>query len=628
MVGVGVGVGVGTLPRMADPDHPVARFSSSLMGYDRTQVDTWVREQERMIGDLEQEAARLRNALGDTAVQPVPEYQRVGEEIASLLAEADRVATEMRERAAADAARWRDDAEADATATRAEAAADAEALRGDAWTAAQGLLEDATAISSNTIADAQDTARGIRAEAEREAHRLVAGARRESDEQIRVAKMEAERLVSDAMAERDQIVESARQTAEQAQERARALEVRRDELLKELESVRGTVQRLESEIDEKRQMLEPEPEPDPTPPTPDWGGGIRVILPSDDDASEVGGDDLGEPVDALAMVEEVRRIHHPEPGKGHVRVVEPEVGEADPEPAPEPEPTSDLEPADVGSDPVDVGPDPEPTEEPTEEVVEEAVAPTADASPDELSALFSALRGKGSEDSRLDDEPGPTDEVEEETALDPDPVEEPEVPAEPVGQTLPEYEPLLAARTSALLSIVNGALRGVKRELADAQNRALEALRLEGEWAPSQARLAEQFSERLAEVRVAAYAAGWRAGGAAGEPQGEPDPVSAFAGDLAGSLLRALEKGSDTAAKSTELSRTFRAWRTDSAERHLRAEATGAHAEGMAASIRAQGLTPVLVAATRGCSQCRAAAGPVGGALPPLHSDCSCVVGA
>jgi hypothetical protein len=379
--------------------------------------------------------------------------------------------------------------------------------------------------------------------------------------------------------------------------------------------------------------LEPEPEPDPTPPTPEWGDGIRVILPSDDDVPDVGGEDLGEPVDALAMVEEVRRIHHPEPGKGHVRVVEPEDAEADSESTPEPESTSESEPTDVEPEPTDVEPEPtdvepEPTEEPTGDVVEEPVTPAPDPSPDELSALFSALRGDAPEDARSEDAPGPSDEVEEEATPDPEPVEEPNVPVEPLGAALPEYEPLIASRTSALLSIVNGALRGVKRELADAQNRALEALRLEGEWAPSQARLAEQFSERLAEVRVAAYAAGWRAGGAEGDPQGEPDSASVFAGDLAGSLLRALGKGSDTAAKSTELSRTFRAWRTDAAERHLRAEATRAHAEGVAASIREQGLTPMLVAAARGCSQCRAAAGPIGGTLPPLHSDCSCVVGA
>ncbi|UCG41284.1 MAG: DivIVA domain-containing protein [Acidimicrobiia bacterium] len=580
---------------MADPDHPVARFSQSLVGYDKRQVDAWITEQERMIGDLEKEAARLRNALGDTAVQPVPEYQRVGEEISSLLAEADRVATEMRERAAADADRWRADAEQDAAAVRSEAAADAEALRGDAWAAAQTMIDDTTAATSEELAEAQDRARAIRAEAEREAHRLTAGARREADEQIRVAKMEAERLVKDAEVERDGIIEAARRTADQAQERARALEVRRDELLKELESVRGTVQRLESEIDEKRQQLEPEPEPqaDPTP-APEWGDGIRVIPPSETE-EPAPSDDLGEPVDALAMVEEVRRIREPEPGGGHVRVVEPAppTEESEPEPEPESEPEPEAEAAQESAD--------EPEEAP------------AEASSDELSALFSALRGDEGE-PQPEPEPEPTKEAQ------PDPEPEP-APVEAL-----DHEPLFKARATALLPVVNGALRGVKRELADAQNRALEALRVEGEWTPSQSLLSEQFAERLEEVRTAAYAFGWTAGGGGGDPEGAPEDVSAFAGDLAGSLLRAVGKGADTAAKSTELSRTFRAWRNDAAERHLRAEATRAHAEGVAAAIRSTGGTPHLVVADRGCSHCRAAAGPLDGGVPPLHAECSCVV--
>lgn len=597
---------------MADPDHPVARFSSSLMGYDRGQVDGWVAEQERMIADLEKEVTRLRKAVGDNAVQPVPEYERVGAEIAGLLAEADRVATEMRERAAADAERWRADADRDAAAIRADAAADAEALRGDAWASAQSLVEDTTAATTEELADAHDRARAVRAEAEREAHRLVAGARRESDEQIRVAKMEAERLVADAETERDRIIEAARRTAEQAQERARALEVRRDELLGELESVRGTVQRLESEIDEKRQQLEPEPESEPEPEaTTEWGDGIRVIPPSEvveDPATE---GDLGEPVDALAMVEEVRRIRAPEPGKGHVRVVEPEedtpVAE---EPAPDEAEAAAPEEAPEDS--------PAATEEPAAEPADEP-APAADG--DELAALFSALRG-GDEpveepEQPTEPEPGP------EPASDAEPSPPEPAPTSPSGA----HADLLAARTSALLPIVNGALRGIKRELADAQNRALEALRLEGEWSPSQATLANQFAERLGEVRTAAYAAGWAAFGGTGDPDGTPDASSAFAGDLAGSLLRAVGKGADTAGKSTELSRTFRAWRTDAAERHLRAEATRAHSEGARAAILAAGGTPHLVASERGCSQCRSAVGPLDGGVPPLHGDCSCVVG-
>lgn len=585
---------------LTDPD-----FAPVFRGYDRVQVDGYVREVRSRLLDLEAEVARLVDSVSETAIHPVPEYERIGREVGELLTEADRVATGIRERAAAEVEEWRNAASAEVKAITAAAAADAEALRGDAWSTSSELLAESQARAADLVAEAETTARGIRAEAEREAHRLVAGARREADEQIRVAKMEAERLVAEALAEKDEIVERARKTAEAAQERARALEVRRDELLGELEAVRATVQRLETDIEEKRQQLEPDPEPAPASQEPTWGDGVRII-PAREDRGPV--EELGEPVETMAVVEEVMRLREPEAGAGHVAIIEAEPVE--PEDVGEPEAARSSE--------TESGPPPELV------LTEDEVSATVSSTPaddddvpvdgDELTDLFRSLRGSDAD---------PTT-IKPETPSAPEPGESspPMTPRSPVvtGEMVEHLQ-------QVLIPITNGALRAVKRELADAQNRALETLRLEEEWKPSQAELTKQFGRLLDTVRDAAYAAGWRSVASNAEVHGNPgNDRTTFVGDLVATLLRALDKASDATSAATEVSRAFRAWRADSAERHLRGVATIAFNEGVAAALHARGDEPRLAVRERGCSSCRAASEQPVDQLPPLHADCTCMV--
>lgn len=588
---------------LTDPD-----FTPVFRGYNRAQVDGYVREVRSRLLELEAEVARLADSVSEMAIHPIPEYERIGKEVGTLLAEADRVAAGMRERAAAEVEEWRQAASAETKTLIAAAAADAEALRGDAWSTSSDLISESQEQATEMLADAETTARGIRAEAEREAHRLVAGARREADEQIRVAKMEAERVVAEALTEKDQIVERARKTADAAQERARALEVRRNELLGELESVRATVQRLETDIEEKRQQLEPDPDPAPTAQEPTWGDGVRII-PAKEDTGPV--EELGEPVETMAVVEEVKRLREPEAGAGHVAVVEPEPTVDDAVSPPEPEPAEVTE-AELASttDQAETGEDvTEPAAKP-----EDGPGTTSPTDDDELSGLFASLRSGEAPSEVAEPEPAPTPvKTDTETG---GPAESPVV-----------TEEMIEGFQQVLIPITNGALRAVKRELADAQNRALETLRLESEWKPSQAELTKQFEPTLDKVRAAAYAAGWASVNPAGDPVGKPTKErTAFVGDLVATLLRALDKASDPTAGSSEVSRAFRSWRSDSAERHLRSGAALAYHEGVAAGIRAAGGEPWLAVRARGCTSCRAASGQPLDVIPPLHGDCTCMV--
>ena len=84
------------------------------------------------------------------------------------------------------------------------------------------------------------------------------------------------------------------------------------------------------------------------------------------------------------------------------------------------------------------------------------------------------------------------------------------------------------------------------------------------------------------------------------------------------------------------MSRVFRAWRTDEAERRLRAIAYRAYHEGVIAALAALEL-PAVTAITEGrrCPECPAATGavwdpagdlPDGVILPPAHPECATTI--
>jgi DivIVA domain-containing protein len=242
---------------MADltPEQVASReFRTAFRGYDPDEVRAFLSTVSTGLGRLLEEHATLSaSAGGRTNLQS--EIEAVTRDIGEVLQSAREAAEAMRERAEADSTRWRSEAIADAESLRSAAEEDAIALRSDAWTTAEQLLQQSQAESIRIRDQADGDALQVMGEAEREAHRLAANSRREADDILRAARMEAEQLVVRAKADHDEIITSAIKQSEAAQERTRALEGRRQELMRELELIRSTLNEVEGEVDQRRERL-------------------------------------------------------------------------------------------------------------------------------------------------------------------------------------------------------------------------------------------------------------------------------------------------------------------------------------------------------------------------------------
>ncbi len=657
---------------MADllpPDQIRSRsFRTTFRGFDQAEVAEYLDRIARTVEFLDSERIRLTELAGEPRDGDLQtEFQRVSADVAEVLEAARRAAEGMRERAAAEAAEWRGSAEEDATRVRRDAQADAEALRGDAWSTSKEMLEQAIAEARRVAEVAQRDALAVVGHAERESHRTQAAARREAEEQVRTAKMEAERLIVGARAQHDEIIEAARKQADAAQERARALEVRRDELLAELETVRSKIHAMETDIGERRQ---PPPADTAQPPT------VRLIPSdrSDEDRDEAtrgerrwSGDEairiipagrpeaIDEPVDAASLADEVRRLRDqaalaefPEPveevgteDEVAIEVVEDASGALS---VPEPPETPPAAPESTD----EVRPDAE--QETPVQVEEEPAAPStpgdgavSDSQPWALDSLFATLRSGGEE------QPAPAAAPEYPAELEPSEAAEPAAEAEPAGgRTETGSEDAIVERDRLLLPIINRVLRGVKRQLTEAQNLTLEDVRVNEAWNPESIDLAEGVRGDLVVLVQESYAAGHSAAGVLlgselGRAKPARDDVPDHSGEFATALFEALGHVAGGAgeqgprALSASLSRVYRAWRTDEAERRLRVYALEAFHRGMLAGA-GEGGAPTIrwILSGRGCTTCRAAAeiGSVAigsdfpgiDGVPPVHNGCGCAV--
>ena len=293
-------------------------FRTALRGYDQSEVRDFLAQLGDILASLVAERDQLaaNSQAGDT-VDLKREIEVVSQEIHSVLESARSAAETMRERAAAETAKWRSDAFTETDTTRREAQADAEHLRTDAWTTAEALLASSQREAERVRADAEKESLRLVGEAEREAHRTLGAGRREAEEAVRAARMEAEKLVLDAKASHDEIIETATRKAEIAQERTRALEERRDELRRELDSVRAAIAAVESELDERREALSLAEVPAVAASNPEaldeWvpGETVRVVRPGYPDAR----------TDELPVISEPRPRPDPTP---ELRVLTPE----------------------------------------------------------------------------------------------------------------------------------------------------------------------------------------------------------------------------------------------------------------------------------------------------------------
>jgi hypothetical protein len=465
------------------------------------------------------------------------------------------------------------------------------------------LLNQSAAEARRMRGEAEQDVLSVMGEAEREAHRLTSTARREAEDVIRAAMMDSEKLASEAKKRHDDLIEQAYRQAESAQERTRALEERREELMLELETVRSTLSRLEGSLEERREDLDLSGEStsvrvvpartEPDEETWQLGETVRIIPPVERTPSRSPSATPERPRPPAREVMEEPRADH---------LDEPEVEEElPPEPIPqeidEPEPVEEARP--------EPQPEPEPEPEPQ-------------PGPDDVGALFASLRGM------------PSATITVHTAATPETEEDEEEAAQPVV-TAPGNE-VIEERDARLLPITNRALRGVKKAVTDAQNVALDSLRLDDTWHPESRVLAEMMQADLKGLWAESYSAGHAA---AEEMKGsklkrkDTPPSNAaetFGEDLAGAVSSALiDAGDGQREKQSATSRVFRGWRTDEAERRVRQLALIGYHRGLVDSVGDEnGLQ--WVASGTPCSACRGAAAQPESHLPPVHAGCECTL--
>jgi DivIVA domain-containing protein len=194
-------------------------------------------------------------------------------------------------------------------------------------------------------------------------------------------------------------------------------------------------------------------------------------------------------------------------------------------------------------------------------------------------------------------------------------------------------------RDRLLLPIGNRALRNLKRQLTEAQNEALEEIRLdEAHWEPT----ADSVHTRVKADLVVLFAESFGAGHAAAEemmggrvsrpatPRG--DVGVDFVDDLVRELVQVLSEGRHAGHGARQLgsslSRVFRGWRTDQSERRVRDLSLAAYHEGLVRSLELTDVTDLAWrVAGRGCATCRAAGETRPHDLvPPAHPGCECTV--
>lgn len=595
-------------------------FRTALRGFDQSEVREFLAELADVLGSLAAERDHLASRIEAGGPDDLKhEIEVVSKEIHSVLEAARSAAEAMRERAAGEAARWRSEAIADAERARREAQVDAEHLRTDAWTTSETLLTQAQKEADRLRGEAENESLRLLGEAERDAHRTLGAGRREAEETIRTARMEAEKLDLEAKAAYGEIIETATRKAEVAQERTLALEERRDELRKELDSVRSTIAAVESELDERRETLgltPPISEPSQAAPSGEWTPGetVRVVRPGSQEAHTDENPVVSEqrpppdPTPELRVLtpQELRSRQQPAPiGLGPEVPIEAESqSESQSEPQPESRPESQPESR------------PEFQPESRPEFQPDPVETRAD----DFEGLFARLRD-------------PADPSVEEVRA---PAKQ---PVQAVAVSAASGPDPFAMRDELLLPIANRALRNLKRQLTEEQNGALEEIRLdESGWNPDAKALAASMKADLVVLAAESFAAGHAAAEThTGKKLSKPTApksnlASEFATAITADLARAVADGRahDHGARQlgADVSRVFRAWRTDESERRIRHYSNAAFNSGLLETLTASKISDIRwVVSGRGCAVCR----DLGGrdtfeSAPPAHDGCGCLI--
>lgn len=613
-------------------------FGHALRGYDPRQVRAYLEELAGQVAALQRETSEMRAQLG--AMDDAELEARIDQtaaEIANVLHTARIAAQTLHDKAVDEAETLRLTARERIGKQLRSAEHDAYQLRKAAWETSTKMLDDVAREAAVMKKQADKDTLAIIGEAERTAHRKVSDARREAESRGRASRLEAEKLLVEARARRDELLDEAERATDAAQERVRALERRRDELMRELEAIRAetlaaskeeavaretfdssTVKLLPSEnarpaADEDDDFDEVRVVPSTGPRWADGSDTVRLIPAGSKPAKPAAND---REVDHESLVEELLddtserpRIVVPPPD-------EPDVDEPVEEPVPadpaaeddvdesdQPVETASSEDEPAASEPPEQPVEDEPVEFESSEDEPAAAEPVAEPEPgqaptipattaksgDELGTLFDLLR---------DDPATPQEDrgqpVSEDTAVE-----------DLVTPSAPDPEEL---RDRLLLPVMNRALRAIKRALSEVQNGEMERLKddLDG-FACDPAPLAAMIDPELLILIREAHVAGVEA--AAALTKGDdldratiarPTELDdGFAHDASAAVMAAVDAerqaGSGVREATAAVSKVYRVWRSDEAERRVRELAHDFYQQGLAAALAETGTDELIV---------------------------------
>jgi DivIVA domain-containing protein len=264
-------------PQVTPEDVYNARFSSRVRGYDREEVDAFLRVLAAELHQLIENQQLLQNQTPDVVEDEEP-YAKLGSDAGKLMQlardHADRMKAEAmaeigaeRAAAATAAAEVLEKAETEAAAVRQMAERDATSIRDDAdrqHAEAQSRAREVEIETDNLAARAQSEAEGIRAaaeaeartlksEVEEEAKRIKAKARADHTVLTREAHREANRIEREAKQRAELLKDEAEEKAGERVRHARA-EVRKlrdaeSTLKNRIQALQETLDSLSNEVD-------------------------------------------------------------------------------------------------------------------------------------------------------------------------------------------------------------------------------------------------------------------------------------------------------------------------------------------------------------------------------------------
>ena len=602
-------------------------FSRSLFGYDPLEVRAFVSRMNEKLERLQaqQDAVLSGNGAVEEAGVGVV-IDSVVSDIAEVLEAARRASRKIHQRAEREVSDILAEAAERARREVASAESDAFALRKSAWDASTEVLESTKAEAAHLRAAAERDALEIIGNAERKALRKLVASRRDGENAIQAASAESDRLLGLARAKAREILRAAEDRAETVKDRVSAVERRHEELRQEVEAFSARLEGPAGDSGPNQtstvRIIPPErPEPDDElsgalevpvvgmsaaagsdgnigrSRTVGWADGTESVRVVETPAVRARVD-----VDALALADEVARMRRQSADNSTVS----EAGG--------PEDVAHLRPGQVRLVGVE-------TATPSRSVAGESTAdPGANSrvleagTRDDLAVLFRELR--------MNESGAPTGPIEDS-------------PAQPPASPLEVYD-------RKLLPVTNRALRAVKRQLIDIEKEQLEGLKESTNgWEPELSELAHPLVHVLTVMEREAFERGHTSATELTgtrlpcpreemEGQGSEVFVSELLGEVTEAVRDTLRPGHPIQEVTRALSRVYRLWRTDEAERRLRFLAGRSYHRGLFEGLRKAGVEKYRLEVNGGCSGCADLAGKVFAAddLPfvPMDADCRCIV--